>query len=87
MNVPGTSAHVAVRGIGFGFYTREEILRVSVKRILHPDCFDKLGNPIAHGPYDEAMGPLDLHSSYVYFILFYFILFYFILFYFILLFS
>jgi DNA-directed RNA polymerase I subunit RPA1 len=45
-----------VVGVGFGFYSGEEIKRLSVKRITQPYAFDALNNPVPNGFYDPALG-------------------------------
>ncbi|CAM9118714.1 unnamed protein product [Sphacelaria rigidula] len=51
----------AVQEIGFGFFTDEDIRRLSVKRITSPVTFDTLNNPLPGGLYDPALGPVDRH--------------------------
>ena len=47
-----------VDGIGFSFYTKEQILGVSVKRVTQTPAFDLQGIPVCDSLYDPAMGPL-----------------------------
>lgn len=47
-----------VKATAFGFYTPEEIRKISVKRIVTSASLDVLGNPIPGGLYDPALGPL-----------------------------
>lgn len=62
-NVP-IATHQVV-GASFGFFTTEEIRRLSVKRIDNPISLSRLSTPIEGGLYDPAMGPLDRDSKYV----------------------
>ena len=48
-----------VSEVEFGFYTAEEIQKLSVKRITSRLAFDGLGNPVINGLYDPALGPID----------------------------
>ncbi|GAX74019.1 hypothetical protein CEUSTIGMA_g1469.t1 [Chlamydomonas eustigma] len=48
-----------VKGVSFGFYTDEEVKRLSVRRIVSPLIFDNLRNPVSEGLYDPALGPID----------------------------
>jgi DNA-directed RNA polymerase I subunit RPA1 len=47
-----------VGSIGFGFFTGDEIKRLSVKHITVPYAFDNLDQPVPSGLYDRALGPL-----------------------------
>ena len=51
-------------GVGFQFYTDEEIERLSVREIVDPVAFDHLNNPTKNGLHDKALGvsPFD-HKS------------------------
>lgn len=51
-----------VREVGFGVYTEEEILKLSVVRVRTPATYDRLGNPLQGGLYDPAMGPVESRS-------------------------
>ncbi len=53
-----------VSGIGFGFYTGEEIKRLSVKRITVPFSYDALDNPIPNGFYDPKLGAVKNFETY-----------------------
>jgi DNA-directed RNA polymerase I subunit RPA1 len=44
-------------GTEFGFYTYEEIKKLSVKKIVAPIAFDDIGQPVRGGICDPAMGP------------------------------
>jgi DNA-directed RNA polymerase I subunit RPA1 len=46
-------------GAAFGFYTADEIRKISVKRIWNPQTYDHLNAPNKGGLYDPALGPLD----------------------------
>jgi DNA-directed RNA polymerase I subunit RPA1 len=48
-----------VVGSSFGFFTAEEIRKISVKRIENPVSLSRLSTPIEGGLYDPALGPLD----------------------------
>ncbi|KAJ7566178.1 hypothetical protein O6H91_02G091400 [Diphasiastrum complanatum] len=52
-----------VESVNFSFYTDEEVRAISVKKITNPILLDNLGNPVAGGLYDSALGPLDLQGS------------------------
>ncbi|GBG27507.1 DNA-directed RNA polymerase subunit [Hondaea fermentalgiana] len=45
--------------VAFGFFTPEEIGRLSVKRITNGDSYDALNNPVQNGLYDLALGPTE----------------------------
>lgn len=47
-----------VQGVGFGFYSADEVKKLSVKRITSPHVFDPFGLPLVGGLYDPAMGPI-----------------------------
>jgi DNA-directed RNA polymerase I subunit RPA1 len=53
----------AVTSCSFGFYSDEDIKRLSVKRITRSDGLDSLGQPIPGGLYDAALGPIDRMAS------------------------
>ncbi|KFM27291.1 DNA-directed RNA polymerase I subunit rpa1 [Auxenochlorella protothecoides] len=48
-----------VRSVGFGFFSDDEIRKVSVKKIISPIIFDNSKTPVEGGLYDTALGPLD----------------------------
>ncbi|CAI5473489.1 unnamed protein product, partial [Closterium sp. Yama58-4] len=48
-----------IEGVGFGFYTADEVRAISVRRITNPLLFDGLRSPAAGGLYDPALGPVD----------------------------
>ncbi|QSL66373.1 hypothetical protein MERGE_000751 [Pneumocystis wakefieldiae] len=48
-----------VSSVDFGFYSPEEIEKISVKQIINPVIFDYLGHPSKGGLYDPALGPLN----------------------------
>lgn len=43
-----------VTGIAFGFYSAEEIRKISVKALSNPQAFDILGNPLEGGSFESA---------------------------------
>ena len=45
-----------IAGTWFGFYTKEEILKLSVKEITNPKSIDELGAHVKDGLYDPALG-------------------------------
>ena len=51
-------------GVGFRFYTDEEIEKISVREIVDPVAFDHMNNPTKQGLHDKALGvsPFD-HKS------------------------
>lgn len=54
-------------GVNFGFYSPDEIHKISVKQITNPGILDVLENPIKDGLYDPAMGPYDRKMKFTYF--------------------
>ena len=46
-----------ITGTWFGFYTREEIIKLSVKQVTSPISIDELGTYLKDGLYDPAFGP------------------------------
>lgn len=52
-----------VVAVGFGFYTAEEIHKLSTKEITVPHAYDDLKQPVLNGLYDPALGPLDKFAS------------------------
>ncbi|CAG8448743.1 13571_t:CDS:10 [Ambispora leptoticha] len=51
----GTEIH----SVAFSCYSPEEIRKLSVKRITHPEVFDNLNQPTTGGLYDLALGPFE----------------------------
>ena len=51
-----------IAAIEFGFYTSDEIRKLSVKQITSRLAFDGLENPIVNGLYDPALGPMDYNQ-------------------------
>ena len=49
----------------FGFYTEEEVRRISVKKLTKPDRLDAKNCPVPGGLLDPAMGPLNATDKYV----------------------
>ncbi|KAH9411557.1 RNA polymerase [Ordospora pajunii] len=49
--------------ISFGFYTDEDIQKLSSVEITEINAFDGFGHPVAGGLYDLRMGPIDLASN------------------------
>eukprot|EP00127_Corallochytrium_limacisporum_P000656 Clim_evm55s22 gene=Clim_evmTU55s22 len=49
---------VGVDRVTFAIYSREELLRISVKEVHDPVLFDALGQPTSGGLYDPALGPI-----------------------------
>ena len=60
--MPIATHHIV--GSSFGFFTADEIRRLSVKRIDNPVSLSRLMTPIEGGLYDPAMGPLDRDTKY-----------------------
>ncbi|KAK9816421.1 hypothetical protein WJX72_000053 [[Myrmecia] bisecta] len=52
-----------VAAVSFGFYSDEEIRKLSVKQIVSPIVYDNLKNAVPGGLYDAAMGPMEPHDS------------------------
>lgn len=52
------STHKIV-GTSFGFYTDEEILKLSVKKIDEYKALDRSMKPVPGGLYDSALGPVE----------------------------
>jgi DNA-directed RNA polymerase I subunit RPA1 len=48
-----------VSGVSFSFFTEEEVKKMSVVKIVTPQKWDLLQQPIAGGLYDLAMGAID----------------------------
>ncbi|KAL4526208.1 hypothetical protein Ndes2437B_g07463 [Nannochloris sp. 'desiccata'] len=48
-----------VTSVSFGFFSEEEVKKISVKQIVSPIIFDNMKNPIKGGLYDPALGPMD----------------------------
>lgn len=46
-----------ITGSWFGFYTKEEIVKLSVKQITNPIAIDELGTYLKDGLYDPVFGP------------------------------
>ena len=51
-----------VVGLWTGFYTVDEIRKMSVKKITNPVSMDNLGAPIRDGLYDPSLGPLEQYD-------------------------
>jgi DNA-directed RNA polymerase I subunit RPA1 len=51
--------HYRIGGVGFGFYTAEEVLQLSVQQIQSAVAFDDLGRPVRGGLYDPRLGVYD----------------------------
>lgn len=52
-------AKCSLTGLDFQYYSKNELLKLSVKEITKPQALDRLLNPIQNGLYDLALGPLD----------------------------
>jgi DNA-directed RNA polymerase beta' subunit len=52
-------------GVSFGFYTDEEVKKLSVQKIVDPVAFDHLNNPTKQGLHDKKLGvsPFDHKSA------------------------
>eukprot|EP00887_Chlorella_sp_A99_P007930 scaffold12.g7930.t1 len=48
-----------VSAVSFGFFTDEEVRKISCKRIVSPIIFDNLKHAVKGGLYDPAMGPME----------------------------
>ena len=48
-----------IAGVGFSFYSPDEIKRLSVKKITNHMSEDNFGQPLPGGLYDPAMGPVE----------------------------
>jgi DNA-directed RNA polymerase I subunit RPA1 len=46
-----------ITAVNFGFYSAEDVERISVTQIVDPTVFDNLGHPTKGGLYDLALGP------------------------------
>lgn len=51
------SVHIYPNSVSFGFYTAEDIRKISVVEVTNPDTFNSLGHPTPGGLYDPRMGP------------------------------
>ncbi|KXZ53087.1 hypothetical protein GPECTOR_8g79 [Gonium pectorale] len=54
-----TKQVVAVR---FGFYTEDEVRKLSVVKVTSPIIFDNMKVPVPDGLYDPRMGPVDVRD-------------------------
>lgn len=54
----------SVVGTSFGFYSADEIRRLSVKQIVVSTALNRLEAPVLGGLYDPAMGPIDRDAMY-----------------------
>lgn len=52
-------------GVSFGFYTDDEVKKLSVQQIVDPVAFDHLNNPTKKGLHDKKLGvsPFDHKSA------------------------
>lgn len=50
---------VQLTGVSFSAYNKDEVRRLSVKRIANPVTFDNMLHPTLGGLYDPALGPID----------------------------
>jgi DNA-directed RNA polymerase I subunit RPA1 len=48
-----------VKSVGFSFYSKEELQKLSVLNITNPIVFDSLGHPVRDGLYDPRLGALE----------------------------
>ncbi|KAI0564777.1 DNA-directed RNA polymerase [Gracilaria domingensis] len=53
----------AVRKFTFRFYSEEEVLKLSVRRITSAISFDELGRPVPFGLYDPVFGPTSFEDG------------------------
>ncbi|GMH40745.1 hypothetical protein BSKO_08649 [Bryopsis sp. KO-2023] len=64
MAIPSREAVMAqVKSMKFGFFTEEEIRKLSVVHCVNPISFDSSGSPLPNGVYDPRMGPIDRFDS------------------------
>jgi hypothetical protein len=56
---------VELDSILFGFYTEDEVKRLSVRKLTKPERLDAKGCPVPGGLLDPAMGPLNANDTYV----------------------
>lgn len=59
MSFPTAFASHEVAGTSFGFYTDEEILELSVKKLNAPRALNRLMKAVEGGLYDPALGPTE----------------------------
>lgn len=52
----------SISSVSFQFYSRQEILKLSVQKIVNPQLHDSANHPTAGGLYDGALGPVDKNS-------------------------
>ena len=45
-----------IEHVQFGYYSSEDVRRLSVKEIKNPIAFDQLQRPLANGLYDPSLG-------------------------------
>jgi hypothetical protein len=55
---------VELDSILFGFYTEEEVKKISVKKLTKPDRLDAKNCPVPGGLLDPAMGPANATDTY-----------------------
>lgn len=65
MSIGTSFASHEVTGTSFGFYTDEEVLQLSVKKIDAPRSLNRLMKPVDGGLYDPCMGPTEKDQKYV----------------------
>ncbi|GLC72049.1 hypothetical protein PLESTF_001198600 [Pleodorina starrii] len=51
-----------VAAVRFGFYTEDEVRKLSVVKITSPIIFDNMKVPVKDGLYDPRMGPVDVRD-------------------------
>ncbi|XP_047072217.1 DNA-directed RNA polymerase I subunit 1 [Lolium rigidum] len=61
MDLEATS--VELDSILFGFYTEDEVKRLSVRKLTKPERLDAKGCPVPGGLLDPAMGPLNANDT------------------------
>jgi hypothetical protein len=55
---------VELESILFGFYTEEEVKKLSVKKLTKSERLDAKNCPVPGGLLDPAMGPLNANDTY-----------------------
>lgn len=57
------TVHCYPESITFGFYTPDDIRKISVVEVVRPESFTALGNPSVFGLYDPHMGTTEKNTT------------------------
>lgn len=64
MSITNAPVTQSITNVSFGFYTPDEIHKLSVKRVHKAETFDMLHNSVIGGVFDPAMGPVGDSERY-----------------------